>query len=163
LHHYERDTHRVEDLAQETFVKTWRALDQFDGRAPLEHWISKIAVHVALDHLRKEKRRRNEIGLPELGDDALDWLGSSDEKNELDARGAAELLNLAMRELSPVDRVIITMQEIEGRSVREIAEAVGAAKVAVRVRAMRARARLKRALEKLMKGENEKTKTAKAV
>jgi RNA polymerase sigma-70 factor (ECF subfamily) len=151
LHRYERDAQRVEDLAQETFVKAWRALDQYDGRAPLEHWISRIAVRTALDHLRKEKRRRNEIGLPELGEDALDWLRSGDEKNELDGRAAAEVLGLAMRELSPVDRVVITMQEIEGRSVKEIAAAIGASGVAVRVRALRARAKLKQALEKLMK------------
>ena len=157
LHRYERDAHKVEDLAQETFVKVWRALDQFDGRAPFEHWLSKIAVRVALDHLRREKRRQNEIGLPELGDDALDWLRSDGEKNELDARSAAELLDLAMRELSPLDRVVITMQEIEGRSVKEICAATGASGVAVRVRALRARGKLRRALEKLMKGENEQT------
>jgi RNA polymerase sigma-70 factor (ECF subfamily) len=103
LHHYERDAHKVEDLAQETFIKAWRALEQFDGRAPFEHWLSRIAVRVALDHLRREKRRRNEIGLAELGEDALDWLRSDDEKGELDGRAAAEILDLALRDLSPAD------------------------------------------------------------
>jgi RNA polymerase sigma-70 factor (ECF subfamily) len=151
LHRYERDPHKVEDLAQETFVKAWHALEQFDGRAPFEHWLSRIAVRVALDHLRREKRRRNEIGLPELGEDALDWLRRDDEPYELDSRAAAEILDLALRELSPADRVVITMQEIEGRSVKEIFAVTGASGVAVRVRAMRARMKLKRALEKLMK------------
>ena len=157
LHRYERDAHKVEDLAQETFVKAWRALGQFDGRAPFEHWLSRIAARVALDHLRREKRRQNEIGLPELGDDALDWLRREDEKSELDGRAAAELLDLAMRELSPLDRVIITMQEIEGRRVKEISAATGVSGVAVRVRALRARAKLRRALEKLVRSENEQT------
>jgi RNA polymerase sigma-70 factor (ECF subfamily) len=151
LHRYERDAHKVEDLAQETFLKAWRALGQFDGRAPFEHWLSRVAARVALDHLRKEKRRQNEIGLPELGDDALDWLRNDDEKSELDARSAAELLELAMRELSPADRLVITMQELEGRSVKEIAVAMGASGVAVRVRAMRARSKLRQALEKIAK------------
>ena len=163
LHRYERDTHKVQDLAQETFVKVWRALDQFDGRAPFDHWLSRIAVRVALDHLRREKRRQNEVGLPELGDDALDWLRSGDEKNELDSRAAAELLDLAMRELSPLDRVVITMQEMEGRSVKEICEATGASGVAVRVRALRARGKLRRALERLMKDENEQTQAGPTV
>jgi len=157
LHRYERDAHKVEDLAQETFVKAWRALGRFDGRAPFEHWLSRIAARVALDHLRKEKRRQNEIGLPELGDDALDWLRSDEEKSALDGRAAAELLDLAMRELSPLDRVVITMQEIEGRSVKEISAATGASGVAVRVRALRARGKLRRVLEKLMQDENEQT------
>ena len=151
LHRYERDAQRVEDLAQETFLKAWRALGQFDGRAPFEHWISRIAVRTALDHLRREKRHKDDIALPELGEDALDWLRSPDEKSELDARGAAEILHQAMRELSPADRVVITMQELEGYSVREIAAAMGVSGIAVRVRAVRARAKLKRALEKFSK------------
>jgi RNA polymerase sigma-70 factor (ECF subfamily) len=149
LHRYERDTHRVEDLAQETFLKAWRALDQFDGRAPFEHWIARIAVRTALDHLRREKRHKNDIGLPELGEDVLDWLRSPDEKNAPAAHDAAEVLNLALRQLPPADRVVITMQELEGCSVKEIAAATGASSVAVRVRAVRARAKLKRALERI--------------
>jgi RNA polymerase sigma-70 factor (ECF subfamily) len=128
LHHYERDAQRVEDLAQETFLKAWRAL---------------------LDHLRHQKRRKNEMSLAELGDDALDWLRSGDETSEIDARNAGEILSHAMRELSPNDRVVLTMQELEGHSFKEIAAATGASVIAVRVRAMRARTRLKRALEKI--------------
>lgn len=149
LFRYERDAHRVEDLAQETFLKAWRALEQFDGRAPFEHWVSRIAVRTALDHLRREKRHKNEIGMPDLGDDVLEWLRSPDEKNELASRDAAEVLQRAMQHLSPTDQVVITMQELEGRSVKEISAALGVSAIAVRVRAVRARAKLKRALEKL--------------
>lgn len=154
LHRYERDPHRVEDLAQETFIKAFRALEQFDGRAPFEHWLTRIAVRVALDHLRKQKRRRAEVGLPELGEDVLDWLRSDEERDELGPRQAAELLALAMRELSPADRVVLTMQELEGRSVKEICAATGASSVAVRVRALRARARLRKTLTRLTKEES---------
>jgi RNA polymerase sigma-70 factor (ECF subfamily) len=153
LYRYERDRQKLEDLAQETFVKAWRSLEQFDGRAPIEHWLSKIAVRVALDHLRKERRHRHEIGLAELGEDALEWLQSDKEQGELGAREAAELLALAMRELSPAEQLVITMQELEGRSVKEISELTGSSSVAVRVRALRARAKLRRALERLEKGE----------
>ncbi len=153
LHRYERDPHRLEDLAQETFVKVWRALDQFDGRAPFEHWLSRIAVRVALDHLRRQKRSRNEIGLPELGDDALEWLQNDDDKSELNANQAREILEAAMRGLSPAERLVITLQEIEGRSVKEISALTGSSGVAVRVRAMRARSKLRKALEQLERSE----------
>ena len=149
LHRYERDAHRLEDLAQETFVKVWRAIDQYDGRAPFEHWLSRIAVRTALDHLRKQKRTRNEIGLSELGEDALDWLHSDDDDKEPSANQAREILEIAMRELSPAERLVITLQEIEGRTVKEISVITDSSGVAVRVRALRARAKLRKALEKM--------------
>lgn len=149
LHRYERDAQRLEDLAQETFVKAWRALGQFDGRAPFEHWLSRIAVRVALDHLRKRKRLRNEVAFDEVGEDALDWLRTDEGGDAPEARAARELLDLAMRDLSPADQMVITLQEIEGRSVKEIAALMGISGVAVRVRALRARVKLKRALEKI--------------
>jgi len=65
LHHYERDPQRLEELAQDTFVKAWRALDRFEiGRAPFQHWLSRIAVRVALDHLRQRRRRAEEVSWP---------------------------------------------------------------------------------------------------
>ena len=151
LYRYERDHQRLEDLAQETFLKAWRALEQFDARAPFENWISRIAVRTALDHLRREKKHRQAIGLPELGENALDWLRSDGERSELDDRQAAEILSQAMQALPPADRMVITMQEIEGCSIKEIAAALEVTGLAVRVRAVRARAKLKRALENLAK------------
>lgn len=149
LYRYERDAHLVEDLAQETFVKAWRALEQFDGRAPFSHWLSRIAVHVALDHLRKRKRVRNEIGLDDLGEDAIEWLHSDDEQTGLEAGQAREILDIAMQKLSPEERLVITLQELEGKSANEISELTGWSKVATRVRAFRARNKLRNALLKM--------------
>jgi RNA polymerase sigma-70 factor (ECF subfamily) len=153
LHRYERDAQRLEDLAQETFLKAWRALEQFDGRAPFEHWISRIAVRTALDHLRREKRRQNDIALPDLGDDALDWLRNPDEKDQPGSREAAEVLYRALNRLAPAERAILTMQELEGFSVKEIAATLGISGIAVRVRAVRARAKLKKTLQQLAEHE----------
>ena len=151
LYRYERDHHRLEDLAQETFVKAWRSLGQFDGRAPFQHWLSKIAVHAALDHLRKQKRSQHEIGFPELGEDALEWLHDPDKQSELDANQAREILGAAMRRLSPEDQLVLTLLELEDRSVKEISAVTGWTLVTVRVRALRARGRLRKALEALEK------------
>jgi len=149
LYRYERDHHRLEDLAQDTFLKAWRSLDQFDGRAPFQHWLSKIAVHAALDHLRKQKRSQKEIGIPDLGEDALDWLHTDNQQSDLEVNQAREILAGAMRKLSPEDQLVLTLLEIEDRSVKEISAVTGWTAVTVRVRALRARARLRKALEGL--------------
>jgi RNA polymerase sigma-70 factor (ECF subfamily) len=151
LHRYERDAQRLEDLAQETFIKAWRSLDQFDARAPFGHWLSRIAVRTAIDHVRRQQRTRREVGFPDLGEDSLDWLRGPDKPTELEAGQAREMLDLAMRELTPAERVAVTLMEIEGRSVKEISALTGSSSIAVRVRASRARAKLRRALERLEK------------
>ena len=146
---YERDYHRLEDLVQETFLKAWRSLEQFDQRAPFHHWLARIAVNVALDHLRKFKRQRNEIAMEDIAAEAREWIRDPSADADLDSRQAAELLAVAMRELSPAEQIVITMQELEGRSIKEISDRTGSSNVAVRVRALRARKKLRRALEKL--------------
>jgi RNA polymerase sigma-70 factor (ECF subfamily) len=141
---YEHDTHLCDDLTQETFVKAWRALGSFDGRAPFVHWLSRIAVRVAIDHLRRRKARIGEVGFDVLGPEAEEWLrGNGGEPSPQNAR---EILDVAMQSLSPAERVVITLQEIEGRSVREISELTGSSGVAVRVRALRARAKLRKTI-----------------
>lgn len=147
LHRYERDAHLLQDLAQETFLKAWRALGQFDGRrAPFQHWLSRIAVRVALDHLRRRQRHITEVALPQLGADALDWMRHEGDTRELEVRQAREILEAACIGLSPAERLVITLMEIEGRSVKEISALTGSSGVAVRIRALRARRKLRTAL-----------------
>ncbi len=149
LHHYERDPQRLAELAQDTFLRAWRSLDRFEiGRAPFQHWLSRIAVRVALDHLRQRRRRSTEVPLADLGPGALEWLQRDDEPSELAVRQASELLDHLMQALSPAERLVITLMEIEGHSVKEICELTGSSGVAVRVRALRARVKLRKALRR---------------
>ena len=147
LSRYERDAQLVEDLAQDVFVKAWRALHQYDGRAPFQHWLSRIAVRVAIDHMRA--RRGREVRFSDLGEEAIEWLQDPDPKSAPGPADAREILELAMRGLSPEDRLVLTMLEIEEYSVKEICARTGWSSVAVRVRAFRARARLRDALMNL--------------
>ncbi|WP_160164610.1 RNA polymerase sigma factor [Pedosphaera parvula] len=155
LYKYERDHQKLEDLAQETFVKAWRFLDKFDERAPFHHWLSRIAVHVALDHLRRQKRFRAELAMEDLGEEVFEWLHDPNAEARLEAGRAGELLNLAMSELSPEDRQVITLLELEGCSVKEICALTGWTSPTVRVRAFRARARLKKILTRMQERTNE--------
>ena len=153
LSRYERDSHRVEDLAQDTFLKAWRRLGQYRASAPFQHWISRIAVNVALDHIRHVTRRIRETGFEDLGETPLDWLRSDDCDRELEKREARELLSHLLNQLSPADRMVLTLQSIEGRNVKEISTLTGWSPVSVRVRAHRARGRLRAVLQNLQTEE----------
>ena len=154
LARYERDLHRVEDLAQDTFLKVWIRLDQYRSSAPFQHWISRIAVNVALDHIRRVTRRIKETGFDDLGETPFDWLRSDQSDREQEKKESRELLSHLLDQLTVEDRRLITMQSIEGRSVSEICEITGGTAVSVRVRAFRARARLRAALQNLQAEED---------
>lgn len=151
LGRYERDAHRVEDLAQVAFVKAWRALERFDGRSPFSHWLARITTRVALDHLRRARRDERQVALEDLGPEASEWLQAEDSDEENSPAAARELLDMAMAQMSPEDRVVLTMMELEEQTVEETARTLGWTGVRVRVRAYRARKKLARIISALRK------------
>jgi RNA polymerase sigma factor (sigma-70 family) len=137
-----------EDLAQETFLKLFSKLHQYSPRAgvPFEHWVSRLTVRTCLDALRAEQRRP-ELRWSDLSCEQADWLehliqdeSLSPPSNEAAAR---ELVDILMRQLDPKDRLVIRLLDLEGKSVREIAVITGWSTTLVKVRAFRARRKLK--------------------
>jgi RNA polymerase sigma-70 factor (ECF subfamily) len=142
-----------EDLVQTVFMKIFASLDSFSGAVPLEHWVSRIAINTCLNQLAAEKAR------PELR-----WADLSEEQAlalEATAAGQAELdplQNLAAREivekllaqLAPADRLLMTLLHLEGRSVDEVRQITGWNVPVIKVRAFRARRKLRKHFEKLM-------------
>ena len=135
---FARDDHELDDICQEIFVKAYQKLKSFRGEAPFEHWVSRIAVHACYDFLRKTRHDRENISL-----DGIE-IGTRD---NVSARDAAEILQWAMIRLSADERLVITLLELEERSVRETAELTGWSESNVKVRAFRARQALKKILE----------------
>jgi len=138
-----------EDLAQEIFVKLFDRLPQYVARpgVPFEHWLSRLAVRTCLDALRAE-RRRPEWRHADLSEDELAWLEHlvSDDAAPPDASaaGARELVQKLLGQLSPADRLVITLLELEQKSVKEISRLTGWSVPLVKVRAFRARHKLRR-------------------
>jgi RNA polymerase sigma-70 factor (ECF subfamily) len=141
-----------EDLTQMIFIKIFQNLDGYSGKVPLQHWISRVAVNTCLNELRAEKRRpewrlsdfdeQTSAAIEQLARTEVD-LASPD-----DARLAKEILNRLLLELSPEDRLLITLLHLEERSVQEIHLLTGWSRAAIKVRAFRARARMKKMLGK---------------
>ncbi len=130
-----RRPEEVEDAAQETFLIAWRKLSTYRAEAPFEHWITRIALRSAYDRLRRH-------GFPtEPLDETTDPAAPA-----TDPTARLEVERLLAR-LSPTDRFLLTLLEGEGWSVAEIAEKLGWTAVNVKVRAHRARKRLRQILE----------------
>ena len=146
-----------DELVQIIFVKVFQKLDQYAGDAPLAHWVSRLAVNTCLNELRSE-RARPELRWADLSDDegsALQQFLQGTEESSADQRvSARDLANRLLDLLSPQDRVIITMLDLEGRTANEAAKLLGSNATLVKVRAFRARAKLRKQLEKLERQKN---------
>ena len=152
----------VQEVAQDTFIRAFRALPSYRGEAPLRIWILRIARHAAMDFWRKRYRRRDQP-FSDLDDAALLHVEAvrqeeiAGRQTDRDAQESArEWLEAALRRLSPDDRAIITLVELEERSMEDAARRLGCGLSAVKVRAFRARRRLKTILEDLRLGKEGK-------
>jgi RNA polymerase sigma-70 factor, ECF subfamily len=150
---YARRESEVEDIVQEVWLKAYQKLGGFRGDAPFEHWLMRLAVRTCYDFLRAHQRNR-ESSFSELSDSEDDWLERfvSDPASASENADAARLLiSRIMDKLSPSARLIITLLEIEDRSVKEISRLTGWSVPLVKVRAFRARAEMRKLLAKMAK------------
>jgi RNA polymerase sigma-70 factor (ECF subfamily) len=143
-----------EDLAQTIFMKVFSNLDQYSARAPFEHWVSRIAVNTCIKALRAE-RARPELRRADLGEDeahVLDLLATtSDDLGPDQSVASRELVEKLLARLSPEHRLAVNLLHLEGRSVEEVKALTGWNESVIKVRAFRARRKLRRFLDELMK------------
>jgi len=150
---YCRKESEVEDIVQEVFIKAYQKLSSFRAEAPFEHWLMRLAVRTCYDFLRMHQRSR-ETPFCEIDFEKTDWLDrfvADPGKDEEHASAVRELIGAAMEQLSPPARLVLTLLEIEDRSVKEIAELTGWSVPLVKVRAFRARAEMRRKLERMVR------------
>jgi len=124
----------VEEVAQETFLTAWRKLDTYRAKAPFEHWLTRVCLNCCYARLRRQKP----ADLP-LEHDVPDRAGNPDARLEVERLLAT---------LKPEDRFILLLLDGEGWSVADIAQRLGWTRVNVKVRAHRARRKLRRLLER---------------
>ena len=134
----------IEDICQDVFVQAYFKLRQFRGDSPFEHWLLRITTYKCYDYLRKRQRSALVVSV-----DAMLESGYEPSAAEPDApHPGLERLHAALAELSPKERLVITLLELEERTIQEIAELTGWSASNVKVRAFRARAALRKLMEK---------------
>lgn len=135
----------TEDVIQETFIQVYRSLPSFQGNSLLSTWIHRIAVNVALQHIRR--RRRHRAGQAAMtAEPPAPTTGSVVPEEELLWRDRMRKLYAALEKLSPKKRVVFVLHEIEGLRTEEIAKLMGAPAITVRTRLFYARKALYAAL-----------------
>ena len=144
--HLPRGTDPAE-LAQQVFVLFFRTLERYDPAQPLENWVSRLTLNVCLNALRAA-RRRPEVRWSDLTEDerrAAEALlqPANPEPAVAPVNETRHLLDSLLDTLAPEDRMVITLLHLEERSVAEIAGLTGWSRVVVRMRAYRARRRLR--------------------
>jgi RNA polymerase sigma-70 factor, ECF subfamily len=150
---YARRESEVEDIVQEVWLKAFQKLGSFRGDAPFEHWLMRLAVRTCYDFLRGHQRNREAV-FSDLTAPEEDWLEhfmSGSETASEESEAARLLVQRVLEELSPPARLVITLLEIEDRSVKEIAQLTGWSVPLVKVRAFRARAEMRKLLARIAK------------
>lgn len=141
-----------EDLVQAVFAKVFTRLEQYRGEVPLSHWVSRVAVNTCFNELNRERVRPElrHADLSEAESEIIQNLAAdTGDVPAEDAAEAREIVEKLLTTLSPADRLVITLLHLEGRSVEEIRQRTGWSTPLVKVRAFRARQKMKSALQKL--------------
>jgi RNA polymerase sigma-70 factor (ECF subfamily) len=136
----------ADDLAQEAFVRAWKALDRFRVGEPLYPWLARIVTNLAYSLFRRRKRRP-ETSIEPLAEAGMQWGVDDDPADHAADREQAGMLAEAFEELSEDHRAILVLRVVDGLAYDEIAQTLEIAPGTVMSRLSRARAELKTRLE----------------
>lgn len=135
-----------EDLAQDIFLKMFTRLEQYQGAVPFPHWVSRIAVTTCIDQLRAQKRRP-EFRWADLSENEAELLDAvmTNEKDVAanDAMASHELVHKLLDQLKPDNRMVLQLLDMEQKTIAEIGELTGWNTSLIKVRAFRARRKLR--------------------
>jgi RNA polymerase sigma-70 factor (ECF subfamily) len=151
-----RRREQAEEVAQEVFLKAFTQLEAFEGRGSLEGWLARIAANTCLNLIRGA-RRRPEMTVADLTEDETAWLDLkladvAGQRHRAAERAvvAADLAERVLATLSPEDRTVLMLIDGEGTPVKDVAELMGWSESNVKVRAFRARRKMREAVERLL-------------
>lgn len=135
----------VEDLAQETFVRAFRAFPDFDprGTAKVSTWLLTIATRLALDHKKRKRLPTTDVA----DDNDVPPARPSNPELTLERRELGEAIEAAAAALPDDQRAAFVLAEMHGLSMTEIADALGVAEATAKTKLFRAREKMRAALE----------------
>lgn len=140
----------VEDVGQEVFMRLYFSLDQLRVPAVFEPWLYRLTTNAAYDYLRRQRRRR-EARMADLSEQQVvvadAAAGTRRDVEDRQNKRTRELLDTLMSSISEQDRILLTLKEIEGLSLKELEKVYGVNENALKVRLFRARQRVLKVFE----------------
>lgn len=150
-----RNRNDAEDIAQQVFAKVYFSIRNFDFRSSLLTWIYKITVNECYDYLRKKKVRKLVYESDFSEDDAVRMEnsdGATEQAAPIDQRLAnRDLVVKLLAKISEEDRSLILLKEVEGHSVEELAQMTGMNENTIKVKLFRARQKLLKSAQRLLR------------
>jgi RNA polymerase sigma-70 factor (ECF subfamily) len=146
------DRAEAEDAVQETFLRAYRAIDRFDGRAELSTWLYRICINVSLNTLRRRKRTdAADVHDPRVPEPAADpTQGGTDPRHAVEGAQLYGRLAKALDELSPSLRSTVVLVLLEGMPQKEAADVLGCSEGTIAWRIHESRRRLREKLGDLL-------------
>jgi RNA polymerase sigma-70 factor, ECF subfamily len=145
----------VEDVAQEVFLRLYFSLDQLRSPEVFEPWLYRLTVNAALDYLRR-RRRRQESRMADLSEQQVmmaDAVAAGRHQDVVRAQTRVhDTVDSLLSSVSEEDRILLTLKEVEGLSLKELESIYHVNENALKVRLFRARQRVLRAYETAQAG-----------
>jgi RNA polymerase sigma-70 factor (ECF subfamily) len=149
----------VEDVGQEVFLRLYFSLDQLRSPDVFEPWLYRLTVNAAYDYLRKQKRRP-EARMADLSEQQVIMAdaaaGGKVREDEVHRSGIREFVQALLSEVSEDDRILLTLKEVEGLSLKELEKVYNTNENALKVRLFRARQRVLKAYNVMQAAQGQK-------
>ncbi len=141
------ESSEAEDVAQETFIRFFQSLDNFRGKAKMGTFLTRIAINLSLNELKRRKRKNRWLTFIKKGDPELNIEDPSANPNKIDT---IELVQKALQLLEPEFRSVVVLRMLDGYSVKEAAVILQIPEGTIASRLARGQKKLKSILEKIL-------------
>ncbi|MCS6875153.1 MAG: RNA polymerase sigma factor [Pyrinomonadaceae bacterium] len=146
----------IEEVAQEVFLRVYVQLKSYAHKGSFEGWLTRVTVNTCINHLRSKKEGIELTASSSSEEEEFNWIekklnDASLENSDEDRLVASDLVNKVLGKMSAEERIILTLIDAEGHSIKEVARMMNWSEAKVKIKAFRARRKMREAIEKLLR------------